>query len=215
MDEARVLARLDRIDELDRSGAAPAEFWRSCWRSCGGCSARPRRLTREQRRGEERNGGGGRAPTHGAGTGHNRHVIAHWDEAESEPRRKPATSPASGPTSAGRRGRRRSALKPDQGRSGEVVDALPPADRGGGDLLRPRRLGHLPAPGLGIRGRPRRLHRPSRARAPHPARGRRGARRARVRDPRPDRGCTPPARGRVLARRLVGRGRRRRPSLGA
>jgi hypothetical protein len=26
MDEARVLARLDRIDELDRSGAAPAEL---------------------------------------------------------------------------------------------------------------------------------------------------------------------------------------------
>ena len=26
MDESRVLARLDRIDELDRSGAAPAEL---------------------------------------------------------------------------------------------------------------------------------------------------------------------------------------------
>jgi hypothetical protein len=26
MDEARVLARLDRIEELDRSGAAPAEL---------------------------------------------------------------------------------------------------------------------------------------------------------------------------------------------
>ena len=26
MDEARVLARLDRIDELDRSGAAPTEL---------------------------------------------------------------------------------------------------------------------------------------------------------------------------------------------
>ena len=47
MDEARVLARLDRIDELNRSGAAPAELLAQLRRSCGGCSARPRRLTRE------------------------------------------------------------------------------------------------------------------------------------------------------------------------
>ena len=59
--------------------------------------------------------------------------------------RKPATSPASGPSlgaAADQDGRR----VPDQGRSGEVVDALASADRGRGDLLRPRRLGRLPAP---------------------------------------------------------------------
>ena len=80
MDEARVLARLDRIDALDRTECGqPA----SCSRSCGACSARPRRLAREPDVAESEDGGGGRAPTHGAGTGHNRHVIAHWDEVES------------------------------------------------------------------------------------------------------------------------------------
>ena len=79
MDESHVLARLDRIDELDRSGAAPGELLAEL----RGLLREAEAMTREAGRREERDGGGGRAPTHGAGTGHNRHVIAHWDEAES------------------------------------------------------------------------------------------------------------------------------------
>ena len=51
MDEARVLARLDRIDELkhESSGARlRPSFWRSCRWSCGLCSAKPRRRPAEQ-----------------------------------------------------------------------------------------------------------------------------------------------------------------------
>ena len=88
MDESRVLARLDRIDEL-RPRAA--RLRRELQAELRGLLREAEATTRGARRGEERDGGGGRASTHGAGTGHNRHVIAHWDEAESAAR-EPATS---------------------------------------------------------------------------------------------------------------------------
>ena len=73
-DNPALLARLDRIGALDRRGAHPSELWPSC----AACSRPPRRGAGDPPRGRR---GGGRASSHGACTRHNRHVIAHWDEA--------------------------------------------------------------------------------------------------------------------------------------
>ena len=48
MDESRVLARLDRIDELKRSGAAPAELLAQLQAELRGLLREAEALTREQ-----------------------------------------------------------------------------------------------------------------------------------------------------------------------
>ena len=143
MEEARVLARLDRIDALDREGAAPGELLAEL----RGLLREAESWTREherRRKPNERQRGGGRAPTHGAGTGHNRHVICHWDEVETG---RGEAGHIAGRLVRPRRGRGHEDGRPeaDPHRPRKMVDAVPPAERGGGDLLRPRRLGHLPA----------------------------------------------------------------------
>ena len=54
MDEERVLARLDRIDELKRSGASAAELLAQLRVELRACSAKPRR--RHARTNEAKNG---------------------------------------------------------------------------------------------------------------------------------------------------------------
>ena len=204
-----MLARLDRIGALDRTVRRPA----SCSPSCAACSAR---RSSGRARGRPAAGTGRRWSSASARrrTGHNRQVIAHWDDVESG-RAEAGHMAGSGPISARRPGRRRSASTRIQYRSGQVVDAVPPSDGGGGDLLRPRRVGRLPAPERRVRGQRRRLHRPPGGGDAHAPRGRRRPRRARVRRARRDRGCAPAAGGRVVARRLLGRGGRRSAPVGA
>ena len=83
----------------------------SCSQSCGGCCARPRSGARAGAHADERRRGGGRAPTHGAGAGHNRHVICPLGRGRERPRRSRPHRRRVDQTSAGRPGRRRSALK--------------------------------------------------------------------------------------------------------
>ena len=104
MDEARVLARLDRIDALDRTGAAPGELLAELRGLLGEAE---RTGTRTVVGGRAR-GGGGRAPR----TALARDIIGACSPTGTRSRaaaRKPATSRASGPISARPPGRRRSA----------------------------------------------------------------------------------------------------------
>ena len=142
-------------------------------------------------------------------------MIAHWDDVESGRAEAGHIGGLWTDLGSARRARRRSAST-GSGSTRASGRRRSTADGGGGDLLRARRLGRLPA----RRRAPSRsragdciVHRPRRG--AHAPRRRRRARRARVRDARPRRRlriCR--GRGVVLARRHAGSRRRRRASRG-